>query len=437
MEIGLCQVKLSSNEWIAHFDFKSHYPSRQKLNYFPTGFKHMYEIKEDFNVNDSFVNETFSLKELEYLCNDKCVLMTLAFKNLKLKRNVTAPYLSVSHSLNTNYICRNEKGVKGTDNGKIIDAEGIILFTLTELDWIWVQKQYDTDGILILDVWTSERSTFPTELQSVIDEFFYIKETEIRKRYRDKIKNWLNSIYGMTATDIIRADVLLDLDTGEWTINRAYKKTSQNKELINGKLNKYYNSRNNFMSYQYGVYTTAHARNELFKLIEEVGYQYFIYADTDSIFFVATEENMKKIEKYNNAIKKLNIGIDTDKGRVYYGTFENEKDDIKRFKFLHAKCYAIEHSDGTLSITIAGVTKDNKQIGKAKITREMELGCIENLSDEFKFVECGGTRADYGFHKPELINIDGHDIELASWCTILKSEKQLSSIEHYEEYEPE
>ena len=122
----------------------------------------------------------------------------------------------------------------------------------------------------------------------------------------------------------------------------------------------------------------------------------------------------------------------------YYGTFEDEKEDIVAFRFLHSKCYAFVSEDNKLHCTIAGVTATNKQPKDSPLykTREQELQSIDNLDIGFTFTECGGTRSVYIYQDIEKTVIDGHLLEIASACIIEKTTKKLSNnIEEVEIYE--
>ena len=80
---------------------------------------------------------------------------------------------------------------------------------------------------------------------------------------------------------------------------------------------------------------------------------------------------------------------------------------------MHSKCYAYVTSDGKLHCTIAGVTR--KYGG---VTREQELGTIDELKSGKKFIKNGGTRCIY-VEKNEYTD---------SCAIILKTEKTLSSL---------
>lgn len=410
---------------IYHYDLKSDYPARQQLEYFPCDFKLYYK----WNANRV---SYMKLEKLIEISNKYCTLSLLHIKDLKLKHDVTCPFLSSNKILNKGYVLQTDKGYYGTDNGKVINAIGIISIVVTELDLKWLLSQYTYSDIQIDTVYISNRCNFPNEIQNVVNDLFTDKETLEKDSYfYAKQKNRLNGVFGMTFTNPIRDSIEFDFKENkfikEYVIN--------NDTLITEKLNKFYNSRNNFMPYQLGCYTTSHARNVLLELIANVvGYENFIYCDTDSIFFFGNDEIIEHINKYNEQIilanKERGLGVINRKGNIsYYGTFEDENDNINKFRFLHAKCYAFENDKG-LFTTIAGVRK-SESIDNVTITNSDELGSIDNLEEGFTFVKCGGTRVEYVYMDFCERNFSGHIQECGSGAIIRKVTKTLSQLETY------
>lgn len=420
---------LSGN--IGHYDFKSHYPSVQQLCYFPIS---KFALYYDYRLSKTDMN----MKKFLKLCNRFCVVATIAFTNLKLKKGITAPVLS-EHKLIGKYVTYlDDMRTVGTDNGRIINMIGIGQVTATELDFKWILKQYTFDEYAINKIYISDRGEFPVELKKVIYDYFGKKEGLEGGILRDKSKNKLNAIYGMTATDIVRKEFEMDFDTFEF--NEKSKKTD---DYIEEKLEKYYKSRNSFMPYQFGTYTTAHARDILHTMIEKIGYNNFIYCDTDSIFCFVDENTIDIINQYNSDIIKKcmkddALHVQNVKGGVScFGVFEDEKDNIQQFKFLHAKCYAFTNQDG-LHATIAGVARNNKKIGEELVTINDELQNIDNLRIGFTFTECGSTRSKYNYSDITEKMINGHLTEYASSCVILPTSKELGNcIETLQEYDIE
>lgn len=387
---------------VGHGDFRSFYPSTTRVDYFPHGEFGLYYRRKQ--------GRKYPKEELQNALNNYCCIITVAFTNGELNPEVTAPILSESK------VFANRLGTmtKESDNGRILTFTGTTVLHLTELDYKWIVEQYNFEDIEILEMYTAERRPLPEWFTRLTDKYFHNKTNlkNIDEFEYMKSKNKLNSIYGMTATDICREEWKLNTKTGEW---------SHEQPDIDTALKKYYKSRNNFMSYQYGLYVTAHCRDRLLTMIKNViGYENFLYADTDSAFYIWNEEIEKRINDYNadNMAKCLDIGAyihDNDGNVVEYMVFEDEKDEITSFKFLHAKCYGMI-SHGKLKITVAGVT--SKQRTDKTKTREDELQSLDNLENGFIFRECGGTTSFYTECEPRTELVNGHTIEYSSACII-------------------
>ena len=442
-------------KYIKHRDFASHYPSQQRYYYAPcTKFVKVYDVR-------NHTDNPITLKEVLPMIKTKCCLITVRIDGMQVKEDVTMPYAQFSKfSLNK------EGGTKlYCDNGRVLRMDGATVITCTEIDLKWILKQYRIGGLTFLTIRTARKGKFPKYLQDTVDKFFFqksdlkaqVKELEEAGVHEDDdtmidlartlmiAKGMLNGIYGMSATDPVR-DIVTELVNGEWRVEHSNKFA---KDIIAELLDNFYDSRNSFMSYQYGVWTTANARNELMEFIEAVGYENFIYCDTDSIFYFSNDEIEAKIEGINAHFREVDdetgCYITTSQGkRIYYNQFDLEKEDIRSFRFLHAKCYAFETWEKdklVLHCTIAGVAKkvkkwvtdENGNKVEKEYTRVGELGCIDNLKEGYTFVDCGGTSAVYNFDVPHEIMINGHLTEVASCVIIVDSTKKLNSQESLEE----
>ena len=229
----------------------------------------------------------------------------------------------------------------------------------------------------------------------------------------------------MTATAIIRESYKMDDDY-------ILVRQPQDDDDKDSALNKYYRSYNNFMPYQYAIWTTAHARDALYTMIECVGYDNFLYCDTDSVFYLETPENRKRMDEYAMLCRQ-----NAKKGGAYvddkYLGEPTDEPPLRAFRAIHSKCYAMEemnkHGEYELNVVIAGIPKgatkwvDGKPVFK---TNAQELGSIDNLTDGFTFEHCGGTRCVYNERPIEIININGHITELASSAVIENIEKKIS-----------
>lgn len=397
---------------IKHFDYRSFYPSTTRIDYFPDS---------PFTLFYKHTNgKEYPKKDIDIMLKNKCCVMTVLFENGQLNPHVTAPYLS-AHKV---FKGRMTNMTKIEDNGRILAFDGVTVLNITELDFKWIMKQYDFKNVIILEMYIAERGTLPEWFTNLTDKFFYNKNNlkDVNPLEYAKSKNKLNSIYGMSATDIVRDEWKMNTETGEWSSEHPDIPTA---------LDKYYGSRNSFMSYQYGLYVTAHCRDRLHTMIcDVIGYENFLYADTDSAFFISNYDIEKRIAKINNdnlmLCKSMGAGVTDKHGNfVEYMTFEDEHDEITQFKFLHSKCYGmIAH--GKLSITIAGVTSKWRD-GSGR-TREDELQNLDNLENGFVFNQCGGTTSEYIEDKPHDELIDGHVVSLAGSCIIRDVEYTIKDI---------
>ena len=274
-----------------------------------------------------------------------------------------------------------------------------------------------------------------TNLADVVLNYSEPKKDQHGDRVLHIWKNRLNGIYGMFATDICRLDVSYNYATMEWS-----EVKDPGEDVIEEKINKFYKSRNSFTYYAHGVWTTAWARDCLLDIVKNVvGYENYLYCDTDSVFYKESPEIESRIASYNNEVialnKKLGLGVlNRDNEISYYGILAHEEH-CKTFKFLHSKCYGFTDDDDKLHITIAGVTKDNRlpKNSPEYVTREQELGSLDNLEDGFIFEKCGGTRSVYVSYAPTQTIINGHTLQYAGACIIMNTTKELGgTVDGYE-----
>ena len=70
-------------------------------------------------------------------------------------------------------------------------------------------------------------------------------------------------------------------------------------------LEDFYNRKSSCLCYQWGVFTTSLARYELHHVIKNViGYENFLYCDTDSAFYLDKPIIKTRIEEYNDSCRK-------------------------------------------------------------------------------------------------------------------------------------
>lgn len=420
---------------VGHGDFMSQYPSEMRARAaYPIGrFTTLYQSRPG--------GKSFSIEDCFKWAQEKCLLIQIAISDMHIKQGVTLPYAQVIkfwQGRGDDYVPFIE------DNGRILHMRGTSVVTLTELDLKWIYKQYDFH-YKILRVFSAPKGRLPKWLCDVVDKWFKEKTelkfqikaakkagdaallSELNRRY-NRVKRLLNGIYGMTATNPVRREIYMD-HLGHWSQEVLTDK------VVAEKLEKFYESKNSFMTYAWGVWTTALARDDLMSVVELIGYDAFIYADTDSAFFESTPEILSRIEELNQKKREAAMAngayVTLDDGNVQiYDQFDIEETDIDSFKFLHAKAYAYEHH-GQLKCTIAGVTEKGNKRGWDRVR---ELGRLEELKEDKVFKYCGGTRCVYVEGQPRVENINGHMTELSAAAIIMPVEKTLHGLISKDEY---
>lgn len=233
---------------VSSYDFTSSYPYVMVTSLFPsTEFKKCYVNKKE-NL----------LKRFAYI-------LVVKFKNIKSKfyNNI----LSASK-------CRNIKKAR-YDNGRIIEAEELEI-TITDIDFRLILEAY-SGNYIILESYFSKYNFLPsTFIEFILEK--YVNKTKFKNVEGMEInyvkeKNKFNSLYGMCVTNMIRDHVYFEKEKDWW------EEKLTNEEIIE-MLNKEKNK--SFLSFSYGVWVTAYARNNLLRNVLKLD-DYVVYCDTDSI----------------------------------------------------------------------------------------------------------------------------------------------------------
>ena len=349
-----------------------------------------------------FQEETIiSLDMLDDYNNRYCTLAYYSFENVKLKKGVPFPYIPFSKciefiapSYDTHF-----KGKEYCYNGRVIEAE-FIKIAMTNYDYQIFMKQYDYDeeNVRVEDFYYSHKGFLPKELTDTVIEFFTLKSQlkgiqEKEYEYM-KSKNKLNSLYGMIVTDVIRQENIFndEWEKGEYST-----------------LEEYYKKRNNFLTYQWGLFVTAICRTNLQKAIDKIGLD-CVYIDTDSVKYVGSHDdafeqvNQEMIEwcNQNDIINYVKVG----NNKYFLGLYDKEKG-YDEFVTLGAKKYAFKQGS-KLGITVAGL---NKKSGAKELERK---GGLSKFKIGTEFHESGRKTVYYNDDQKHFLTVQGCEIENAS-----------------------
>ncbi len=343
--------------------------------------------------------------EIENLLETKACLFRVIIENPEVYEEVSVPYIALAK-------CKTFNKVK-LDNGRILSASHVQV-TVTEIDWRIICNQYKMDSYMIYDMWISDYALLPKPIRDTCIDYFKhkcilkkeVKEAENisdKSKYEDvyyrycKFKNKILAIFGMMYTDPIKNGWYIN-DKGEW------KPEDKN---IQKELDKFFNSKNSFLTYAWGIWTTSHARDHLQLMLDLSDEHLTIYCDTDSDKCKGVPK--EKVDELNSHIElscQLNGGYAVvDKKYYYLGVFEKEnKEPVKEFITLGAKKYSYVDEKG-LHLTISGVSKK---------TGAQELGNIRNFKEGFKFTKSGGLEMYYNDEEIHEITVDGCTFTTAS-----------------------
>lgn len=349
-----------------------------------------------------FQEETItSLDMLDDYNNRYCTLAYYSFENVKLKKGIPFPYIPYSKCIE--FIAPSYEGFfKGKEycyNGRVLEAE-FIKIAMTNYDYqIFInQYDYDEENVRVEDFFYSHKGFLPKQLTDTVIEFFTLKSQlkgiEDKEYEYMKSKNKLNALYGMIVTDIIRQEILF---SDQWEKGE------------NSTLEEYYKKRNNFLTYQWGLFVTAICRTNLQKAIDKIGLD-CIYIDTDSVKFggehddVFEQINQEMIDwcTQNDIINYVEVGTK----KFYLGLYDKEKG-YDEFITLGAKKYAYKQND-KLGITVAGL---NKKSGAQELERK---GGLSNFKIGTEFFDSGRKTVYYNDDKKHFITVQGCQIENAS-----------------------
>lgn len=313
-------------------------------------------LSERFPMSKPQIVDTRTVNFWELVADEETgLLFTCKFTNLHSK-NTYETYISESK-------CVKLKGAV-INNGRVFCADELTT-TITDIDLKIIKACYSWDKMQISICYKFYLSYLPKSIINSVLEL-YEKKTTLKGVQGKEVeyllnKGMLNSIYGMSVTDIVREN---NVYSDTWS------KELLTDELIEKQIDDYNHSKQRFLYYPWGVWVTAYARRNLWTGILNIGDDY-IYSDTDSIKFINYEKHKTFIDAYNKRVlNKLNkmcdfmhIDINRCKPKTITGKekiigvwdFEGK---YTRFKTLGAKRYLYEQ-DNTLHLTVAGLSKQN------------------------------------------------------------------------------
>lgn len=393
-------------EDVGSADISSDYPNQECTRPFPVG-----DFREFSDPTPERVVDLMHRRQ-------KATLMRVAFWGIKLQDPFWGcPYLPTDK-------CRNIINA-AFDNGRILRAEYLEI-TVTDIDFDIIASEYEWENVEFLNVKYTRYGQLPEPLKRCIISY-YRSKTELKNVpseaiYYTKQKNKLNSVYGMSATNPVKGELLY-----KGPGNYVEDPEKSGPELLEE------SNKRAFFPYQWGVWCTAWARWQLEEGLQEAHRDAceFIYCDTDSIKYLG-DLDLSEINEERREAAVRNHAFATDPGGVthYMGVFEDEGR-YKYFATRGAKKYAYVDQKDKLHLTVAGV----KKIQGAEELQEMG-GISAFLNDEILFTrdETETVYVDkprgYRYYKERKTG-KRRRVYLTNCVTIRPSTKTLSDTQEY------
>ena len=322
---------------VTSYDFTSSYPTVMVTEQFPMGrgFKPEIKKREDF----------------EFYREHYCLIFDIKFNNI-------FPKIKQEHYLSSSKCKCSSDMIE--DNGRIFSASSVET-TITNVDYEVIERAYEWDKVQVSNVIAYRKEFLPKNLIKAIIHLYKSKTklkgvTEQRPEYM-RSKGMLNSMYGMSVTNIVHEENIYDND--EW---------EQGEPDLKEEIDKYNDSRSRFLFYPWGVFVTAYARRNLWTGIINAGNDY-CYSDTDSIKMENGLDHLKYIQNYNKVVhnkikevcEKYNLDVSdfepfTIKGKQKPIGYWDSEGVYDKFKTLGAKRYLV-YQNGSLMLTCAGLSK--------------------------------------------------------------------------------
>lgn len=326
---------LYSNELIRgkiySYDITSSYPASMMIDDYPMS---------AFSRTDERLFDKIDRTKNCFICRVRLV------GDVKYTGKCGIPYIPVSK-------CTSRSENRVEDNGRILSAD-FVEIAVTDIDYDIITSEYSYDKLYMNDLYVARKGKLSKEFRECLMDYYRAKtrlkdDPQAAYEYA-RAKERLNALYGMM---VMRIDQDFVTFNGEEFVHDT--------ATLEDRLNKYYRSKNSFLSYQHGVWVTANSRKRLRDMLNVVGKD-VIYCDTDSIKYV--RDHHADFARKNEELKQqaIDAGAYADNSageRFYLGTWDCETPsghEYTEFKTLGAKKYVFK-KDGKYYSTIAGVSK--------------------------------------------------------------------------------
>lgn len=311
------------------------------------------------------------------------------------------------------------------DNGRVVTAECLSL-TATSIDWEIIRHNYD---FRIVDVqrllYHYTRGLLPRRWRHFVATLYsrktHLKGVEGKEEEYLRLKEDVNSQYGMTVTNPLNDTITFDFEEREW-YQEVLQLDPENDEKIQIELDRFYKSRNSFLPYQIGVWVTAAARRDLHRALSALGSD-AIYWDTDSVYYVGDHDDL--FDRLNAEKLDRMRALDYNEDEIAPVDIRGERHTIGlwdpqyhgrhiRIKTFGSKKYFVD--DGELHVTVAGLNKKKA----AEYLADIYDDPIEDVDLGLEIPEAWSGRTTAYYHEDGFtIEINGETVHEESYISIV------------------
>lgn len=371
---------------VTSFDFASSYPAVMLSEKYPMS-------------SGMLITRISDRSEFEELMNTSLCTVTLTLRNIKAIYDFDY-YISLSKCEYAKEPYNPNKQNRSllydalplvVSNGRIVQADEIRL-TITSIDYRTISELYTFEIVSFQNLYYYQSHYLPKEIITSILTFYndktLLKGIPGKEEQYMLAKQNLNSVYGMTVTDILRNEYTYDSERSEWSPPKIIKHLTR--EAQNDKISIENSKQSRFLFYLWGCFVTAYARRNLWAGIFECGDDY-IYSDTDSIKILNASSHLDFINDYNSMITEkidtcltyynLDPELSRPKGKQM-GVWDFDGH-YRAFKTLGAKRYIYLDDSNNLHCTISGLAKKAAEtfITKSVLSEHSEINYSKYSSD--------------------------------------------------------
>lgn len=302
------------------YDISSDYISMMSRKYYPSGEFKKVDVK--------------NIEEIQKIIKDKryCWFGSFSFNELE--------YINEDNEFFLDLQKFGGEAISGYSNAWTLN--------LTNVDMEYFKKICKWKDCVVQDFWYCECKLLDRDIIQMVDHLYRCKNAQKKGTFAKIITKFRAELpYGQSIKAVeYSVDVIYDNENKRFDCVEAEEKSMEQIEKT---------FLNRGLSPWIGIFTVAYGRLELYNVMEKIGFDKVVYADTDSVKFIG-DEGRQIIKNHNMTIdkevevvkKKRSVNLHEKMGRWL------DEGDVKMFKAINPKWYATMDFFGNFDVKAAG-----------------------------------------------------------------------------------